>query len=191
MNDVAPLHSSDPDWPWQVLRFWFQDLDPKAWFTRSEDTDARTRRRFSLLPADLCTVDPRLLATSAKGALAAVIVLDQFPRNMHRGTAEAFAYDDQALMVAQRAIGLGLDRLLRRDERLFLYLPFEHSENARMQARSVELMARLGNSGWHQYALAHKEIIDRFGRFPHRNVALGRASTPDELAFLQTSGSSF
>jgi uncharacterized protein (DUF924 family) len=191
MNDVAPLHSSDPDWPWQVLRFWFQDLDPKAWFTRSEDTDARIRRRFSLLPADLCTVDPRLLATSAKGALAAVIVLDQFPRNMHRGTAEAFAYDDQALMVAQRAIGLGLDRLLRRDERLFLYLPFEHSENARMQARSVELMARLGNSGWHQYALAHKEIIDRFGRFPHRNVALGRASTPDELAFLQTSGSSF
>jgi uncharacterized protein (DUF924 family) len=191
MTDTAPIRGAASNWPWRVLRFWFKELTPEAWFTKSEDTDASIRQRFSLLPADLRLVAHQTLATSAKGALAAVIVLDQFPRNMHRGTAEAFAYDDQALMVAQRAIGLGLDRLLRGDERLFLYLPFEHCEDARMQARSVELMARLGNSGWHQYALAHKEIIDRFGRFPHRNVALGRASTPEELAFLQTPGSSF
>lgn len=191
MTNTAPIRGADPDWPWRVLRFWFKELASEAWFTKSEDTDALIRRRFSQMPADLRLVAPQTLTTSAKVALAAVIVLDQFPRNLHRGTAEAFAYDDQALKVAQRAIGLGLDRLLRRDERLFLYLPFEHCEDARMQGRSVELMTRLGNSGWHQYAMAHKAIIDRFGRFPHRNAVLGRPSSLEELAFLQTPGSSF
>lgn len=191
MNDNAPVRMSDADWTRQVLRFWFEELEPDAWFTKSEETDARIRRRFSDLPADLCAVAPEKLAGSAKDALAAVLALDQFPRNLHRGSSEAFACDDQALAVAQHTIAHGFDRLLRRDERLFLYLPFEHCEDAGMQARSVELIGRLGNPGWHQYALAHKVIVDRFGRFPHRNAALGRPTTAEELAFLQTPGSSF
>ena len=191
MTESAPIRGADSDWTGQVLRFWFEELEPKAWFIKSEETDASIRRRFSRLSADLCAIAPQKLAGSAKAALAAVIALDQFPRNLHRGSSEAFACDHQALAVAQRTIALGFDRLLRRDERLFLYLPFEHCEDAGMQARSVELIGRLGNPGWHQYALAHKVIVDRFGRFPHRNAALGRPSTAEELAFLQTPGSSF
>ena len=131
------------------------------------------------------------LACGAKEALAAVVVLDQFPRNMFRGTARAFASDGPALNVASRAVALGWDRLLRRDERVFLYLPYEHSEDRVMQARSVELMSRLGNVEWTRYAQAHKDVIDRFGRFPHRNAALGRASTPEEEAYLAMPGSGF
>lgn len=191
MNDNAPVRMSDPDWARDVLHLWYEELAQDQWFGKSDDTDARIRRRFALLPADLRAVPPASLVTSAKAALAAVLALDQFPRNMHRGTADAFAFDAQALAVAQRTIALGYDTLLRKNERLFVYLPFEHSEDARMQARSVELFGRLGNPGWHQYAVAHKVIIDRFGRFPHRNAALGRVSTPEETAFLATPGSSF
>ena len=191
MNDNGPVRGTNPDWPWHVLRFWFEELAPQAWFAKSEDTDKRIRQRFSLLPPICVPSNPRHWLRQPKAALAAVIVLDQFPRNLHRGSAEAFACDFNALAVAQHAIALGYDRLLRKDERVFLYLPFEHSEDAGLQARSVELMARLGNTGWSQYAVAHKVIIDRFGRFPHRNAALGRLSSPEELAFLQTPGSGF
>ena len=191
MNDNGPVRMNDPDWMWHVLRFWFAQLEPESWFAKSDKTDARIRLRFASLPSELRAAPLPELAGSAKQALAAVIALDQFPRNMYRGAAAAFACDASALAVAQCAVGLGFDRLLRRDERLFLYLPFEHGEDPLLQARSVELIGRLGHAGWHRYAIAHKAIIDRFGRFPHRNAALGRTSTPDEAAFLETPGSSF
>jgi uncharacterized protein (DUF924 family) len=116
--------------------------------------------------------------------LAAVIVLDQFSRNIFRGTPRAFATDPIARRLARQAIGRGLDIEMTNAERLFVYLPFEHSEDRQDQALSVHLFGQLGNENWTRYALAHQSIIDRFGRFPHRNAILGRTSTPDELAIL-------
>ena len=118
--------------------------------------------------------------------LAAVIVVDQFSRNMFRGTPRAFAADPIARRLARRAVDRGFDLSMTREERLFLYLPFEHSEDREDQARSVHLIGQLGHDGWTRYAQAHQSIIDRFGRFPHRNAILGRTSTPDELALLES-----
>lgn len=191
MSGGAPVTPADPDWRHAVLQFWFEELEPAAWFKKDAAVDEQIRDRFATLPVALRDVPPDQLASSAKGALAAVLALDQFPRNLHRGTPAAFACDPHARAVAQLAIALGFDRLLRKDERLFLYLPFEHAEDAMLQARAITLITRLGIAGWTEYAHAHQTIIDRFGRFPHRNAALGRVSTPDELAFLQTANSSF
>jgi uncharacterized protein (DUF924 family) len=124
-------------------------------------------------------------------ALATLIVLDQFSRNMFRGSAKAFAADGSALALPRAAVDAGLDRQLDTEARLFIYLPFEHSEDLRDQTRSVELIAALDNPEWDRYAIAHRDIIERFGRFPHRNEALGRASTDEETAFLEQPGSSF
>ena len=132
-----------------------------------------------------------ILLTDANKALAAVIVLDQFSRNMFRATPGAFANDAKALAIAQKAIAEGFAGALSGDERLFLYLPFEHQENVDAQARSVELISALGDPELTKYAQAHKDIIDRFGRFPHRNAILGRTSTAEELEFLKGQGSSF
>jgi uncharacterized protein (DUF924 family) len=131
------------------------------------------------------------LLADAKMALAAVIVLDQFSRNMFRGTPGAFANDAKAVAIAQKAIAKGFAGTLSSDERLFLYLPFEHQENVDAQARSVELISALGDPELTKYAQAHKDIIDRFGRFPHRNAILGRTSTAEEMEFLKGQGSSF
>ena len=131
------------------------------------------------------------LLADSKTALAAVIVLDQFSRNMFRGTPNAFENDAKALAIAEAAIGGGFAEALSADGRLFLYLPFEHHEGAEAQARCVELMSALGDPELTKYAQAHKDIIDRFGRFPHRNAILGRRSTEEELEFLEGPGSSF
>jgi uncharacterized protein (DUF924 family) len=123
--------------------------------------------------------------------LALVIVLDQFSRNLFRGQPGAFAADPLARRVARTAIGQGFDAAMSARERLFFYLPFEHSEERDDQAFAVELVTRLGNAAWTRYALAHKEIIDRFGRFPHRNAILGRPSTADEIELLNDPSKSF
>jgi uncharacterized protein (DUF924 family) len=128
---------------------------------------------------------------SADRALAAVIALDQFPRNAFRGSPMAFEADGHALGIAQAAIAAGLDRALSGTERQFLYMPFQHSENRDLQARSVELFATLEDPECLRYAKEHKAIIDRFGRFPHRNAILGRTSTAQEIEFLREPGSSF
>jgi uncharacterized protein (DUF924 family) len=135
------------------------------------------------LASEQCLVD-------ADTALAATIVLDQFSRNMFRGTAAAFAADTKALAIAEAALARGFDRGLPDARRQFFYLPFEHSEDAEVQKRSVELFATLGPEAL-RWADAHKVIIDRFGRFPHRNAVLGRVSTPEELEFLSGPNSSF
>ena len=132
-----------------------------------------------------------VLLADTKTALAAVIVLDQFSRNMFRGTPVAFANDAKALAIARKAIAKDFAVALSGDEQLFLYLPFEHQENVDAQARSVELISALGDPELTKYAQAHKDVIDRFGRFPHRNAILGRISTAEELEFLKGQGSSF
>src|SRR5262249_51875157 len=123
---------------------------------------------------------------NADGALALVLLLDQFPRNMYRGSAHAFATDPMARQVAERAIARGFDRVVPEDLRFFFYLPFEHSENPDDQARAIELCESTGDSDHVKWALVHADIIARFGRFPHRNACLGRRTTPAEAAYLET-----
>ena len=163
----------------------------QQWFAGGAALDELVRARFLPVHRIVAAEPEDALLADADTALAAVIVLDQFSRNMFRGTPSAFASDTKALAIAEAAIAKGLMAALNRDELLFLYLPFEHSENADAQARSVELISALGDPELTGYAQAHKDIIDRFGRFPHRNVILGRTSTAEEMEFLKGPGSSF
>lgn len=189
-KDGPPPRHEEPAWVGEVLRFWFESLGPDRWFAKSEQVDEAIREHFFDLHARLLEVDAAGLE-GPRPLLAAVIVLDQFSRNLFRGSPRAFAADPLARRLADRAISLGLDRGMSVAERLFLYLPFEHSEDRGDQARSVDLIAQLGNDGWTRYAAAHKVLIDRFGRFPHRNVVLGRTSTPEEIAAMQEPMGSF
>jgi uncharacterized protein (DUF924 family) len=179
------------DWVDDVLRFWFEETRPKQWFEKDGAFDAQVRRRFLALHEALAAQPNEALLQNARTALAAVIVLDQMSRNMFRATSRAFATDAKALELADAAIALAFDGGLTKDQRMFLYLPFEHAESRAAQARSVALMGGLGDPELTKWAEAHKVVIDRFGRFPHRNAALGRASTPEELEFLKQPGSSF
>lgn len=172
------------EWIDQVLQFWFHELSADAWFRKDERVDADIRERFGILYERLAAVPEEKLG-SPRASVAAVIVLDQFPRNMFRNTPRAFATDAKALSLAERAIAAGFDQLLSKQERMFLYMPLQHSENAAVQARSIRLFTELHDESTLGYAQKHKDVIDRFGRFPHRNVILQRASTPDELIFLQ------
>lgn len=174
----------DPARIGEVLAFWFGELAPEDWFMGGEAVDAKVRERFSDLHEALREAVPESWRATARGAIAAVIALDQFPRNLYRGDARAFAADAAALALAKEALARGLDREMTEDERRFLYLPFEHSEDPADQERSVELFAALGDERSLEYAVRHKVVVDRFGRFPHRNEALGRASTPEEIEFL-------
>jgi uncharacterized protein (DUF924 family) len=173
------------DWAAQILRYWFEELQPEAWFRRDDGVDATIRERFGTLYEQLTQIRPEQLTTPLE-CIAAVIVLDQFPRNMLRGSPRAFATDALALSIAQHAIAAGLDRQLTQQQRLFLYMPFQHSEARAVQVRSIELFTQLGLAENLDYAHRHKDIIDRFGRFPHRNAVLGRQSTTEELQFIAT-----
>jgi uncharacterized protein (DUF924 family) len=192
MRSGIPLKTEggEPVWVGNVFRFWFEEVTNDRWFSRSDELDTRIRERFLTLHEQLVAQDgpdvtaPRLL-------LAAVIVLDQFSRNMFRGAPRAFAADSIARRLARSAVEQGLDAAMSKEERLFLYLPFQHSEDREDQALSLRLYEQLGDGEWTRYALAHKVIIDRFGRFPHRNAALNRSSTEAELAFLKEPMSSF
>lgn len=174
-----------------VLGFWFDELTPAEWFVANAELDRKIAQRFGDVYALLATALPEGWPATASAQLAAVIALDQFPRNMFRGTAQAFATDASALRIAEAALDAGLDRQLKPVQRQFLYLPFQHSEQAADQERSIALYAALGNAHALDFARRHKAIIDRFGRFPHRNGALGRPSTAEETAFLALPGSSF
>ena len=173
-----------PAWVRDVLHFWFSELDPSDWFSGEPVVDRRIRERFLALHGQLAG-NAGAGASGASALLAAVIVLDQFSRNLFRGDARAFASDALARRLAGRAIAAGYDGRMQREERYFLYLPFEHSEDPADQARAVELISQLGCEEWTRYALAHKALIDRFGRFPHRNAALGRVSSAEEIAAMR------
>jgi uncharacterized protein (DUF924 family) len=179
-------------WIERVLGFWFTELEPAAWFKPDAPLDETVRSRFLPTYTSLAeSLNAAAAASSAEEALASVIVLDQFPRNMFRGTARAFAADHLALSVSRTAIDRELDKGLDTNRRLFLYLPFEHSEQLSDQHRAVELMDALGDDRLLQYAVAHRDIIARFGRFPHRNAILGRPSTSEEIEFLEKPGNKF
>jgi uncharacterized protein (DUF924 family) len=184
--------------PADVLEFWF-GRPPRAaraeWFRKDPDFDAAIRGRFGAAVESALGGAFEEWTTTPHGTLARVILLDQFTRNIYRDTPGAFAGDAQALADASAAVDAGFDRELDRFERWLLYLPFEHAEHWATQMRSLELFGRLADEtgdrsplGW---AEQHAEVIRRFGRYPHRNVILGRPSTPEELAFLAQPGSSF
>jgi uncharacterized protein (DUF924 family) len=168
------------DWSAQVLRFWFNDHGESDWFGGGPEFDAKVAERFAGWRDALRSQPLETFLHAAETALAAIILFDQVPRNAFRGTAEAFATDHIALGIAKAAVERGVDAGLPKDQRLFLYLPFEHSENEADQRESVRLISGLGDQRWLQFALDHQEMIDRFGRFPHRNKALGRADRAGE-----------
>ena len=174
-----------------VLRFWFEETTPKQWFAVDAAFDALIAERFGALLQAASQGELAHWRDSIRGRLAEIIVLDQFSRNVYRGTAQAFAQDAQALVLAQEAVAATLDRALPPPQRAFLYLPYMHSESAVNQQQSVQLFDQPGLEDNYRFALHHRDIIERFGRYPHRNAQLGRVSTPEELAFLQQPGSSF
>jgi uncharacterized protein (DUF924 family) len=173
------------DWSREVLRFWFEEIEPEAWYRGDAETDRTIRDRFLDLHRWISNEPLAALTGDPGTALAAVIVLDQFSRNMFRDLAGAFASDAKALALAEAAIAAGFDRRLKPAQREFLYMPFEHSEDPAMQARSVELFTALGSPEALRYAVEHKAEIERFGRFPGRNDVLGRQSTEEEIVHLR------
>ena len=181
----------EPAWVDDVLSFWFGELDRDAWFRKSEATDALIRERLGRTHEQVAALPVDAAMSSARRALATVVVLDQFSRNLFRGTPRAFTSDAKAREVARSAIARGFDQGFDIHGRSFLYMPFEHSEDLADQELAVSLLRALGDAEYTRYAIAHRDIIARFGRFPHRNAVLGRASTPEEAEFLRHPGSSF
>ncbi|MCB2055120.1 MAG: DUF924 domain-containing protein [Geminicoccaceae bacterium] len=175
----------------RILDFWFADEARPHWFASTPAFDAECARVCGDLLDKAESGAIWHWCRAARSTLALVLLTDQFPRNMFRGTARAFACDHLARGFTREALDLGFDAELSIEERAFLYLPFEHSENPADQARSVALFERLGDAEKLDYAVRHKVIVDRFGRFPHRNAALGRTSTAEEAAFLEQPNSSF
>lgn len=175
---------SDDDWVDDVTAFWFDELEPKDWFSSSDELDQTIRDRFLPLHERLTETVPPVARAKPEAALAAILVLDQFSRNMFRGTARAFATDHLALDLSRHAVAQGFDRSLSKQGRQFLYMPMMHSESLVDQDRSVEYFGALGSDEGLRYAEEHREIIGHFGRFPHRNDVLGRRSTEAEQAFL-------
>jgi uncharacterized protein (DUF924 family) len=175
----------------QVLSFWFEEIDPKQWWKKDPGFDRLCRDRFLDLHRQAAQGELFHWRDDAPGRLAEIIILDQFSRNMFRDTPRAFAYDAIALVLAQEAVRCGADQQLDTQRRSFLYMPYMHSESARIHAEALRLITQLGNEGTLKFEIQHKEIIDRFGRYPHRNEILGRVSTIEERDFLQQPGSSF
>ena len=168
-------------WREEVLKFWF-GLKPEQWWDGGAELDERIKQKFVKLWWDKRQLPVQTFLTDPLTALAAVILFDQFPRNMFRGSAEAYASDPNALAIARSALDKGFDEELQKDERKFLYMPFEHSENLDDQNRAVLLFTRIGDEEQVVYAKKHRDVIARFGRFPHRNAILGRAPRPAEIA---------
>lgn len=169
------------DWRSDVLKFWFA-LDKKQWWSGGPELDHRIKQNFLKLWAEKRQLPVDAFTTDPLTALAAVILFDQFPRNMFRGHAEQFATDHLALAIAKAAVAKEYDEQLEPKERGFLYMPFQHSENLADQDRSLLLFTALGDDHQLGYAKKHHDVIARFGRFPHRNQMLGRTPRPDEVA---------
>lgn len=174
-----------------VLQFWFNELTPAQWFKKDLEMDRVIVARFGELHGQVAQCEGYSWRETPHGRLAEIIVLDQFSRNMYRDNARAFGYDALALALAQEAVAAGADGALSPQERSFLYMPYMHSESKAIHALALTLFdqPRLENNL--DFEIRHKAIIDRFGRYPHRNAILGRASTDQEIAFLKQPGSSF
>jgi len=174
--------------PNEILTFWFEEAGSGRWFQKSDAFDAQVRMQFEETVLSLAT-DAQDWIETPEGSLALIIALDQFPRNIYRGTKAAFAFDDKALGYAQGMTDKGWDLKIDQSRRAFVYMPFMHAENISAQNESVRLMdMRLNNDNNLYHAKEHRKVIERFGRFPHRNEILGRKSTAEETAFLENGG---
>ena len=175
-----------------VIDFWFSEIEPAQWFRKSADFDEQLRQRFGQLHQQAVAGELWQWRDSAEGRLAEIIVLDQLSRNLFRDSATAFAADSMALALAQEAVRGGYDQQLdSHDKRAFLYMPYMHSESLAVHKEAMRLFSQPGLENNLEFEIRHRDIIARFGRYPHRNAALGRASTDEELAFLKQPGSSF
>jgi uncharacterized protein (DUF924 family) len=174
-----------------ILRFWFEELTPKQHYVKDAALDEYIRSHFGDTLEAAARCDLYTWRGTAEGRLAEIVVLDQFSRNVYRDTPRAFAQDPLALALAQELVGSGEDRDVPIAQRAFAYMPYMHSESARIHAEAVTLFSQPGMEDSLRFELRHKAIVDRFGRFPHRNTVLGRTSSTEELAFLSEPGSSF
>lgn len=177
--------------PQKVLDFWFNQLEAKDWFVANADVDEKIRHQFGHLLQQASQAELFTWRTTPQGRLAEIIVLDQFSRNVYRNTPQAFQQDALALGLAQEAIALNADKSLSIVERSFLYMPFMHSESAAIHQQAVTLFNQPGMENNYDFELKHKVIIDRFGRYPHRNAILGRENSAEEIEFLNQPGSHF
>ena len=174
-----------------VLQFWFKEITPAQWWKVDAEFDQLIMNRYSDLHARAIQSELFVWRESPRGRLAEIIVLDQFSRNIYRGNKLAFAADSLALALAQEAVAAKADFKLAEQERVFMYMPYMHSESKSIHEVAEHLFKENGPKSNYDFELRHKAIIDRFGRYPHRNVMLGRQSTEEELAFLVQPGSSF
>ena len=174
-----------------ILSFWFAPETQPNWFAKSDQFDQSLKEKFGDILEQVSRAELWSWRKNADGRLAEILVLDQFSRNIFRDTPRAFAQDSLALALAQEAISQDLDKQLSPDQRSFLYMPFMHSESKLIHEFALKLFQRLGNPENLEYEIKHKIIIDRFGRYPHRNQILGRESTEEELSFLTQPDSSF
>lgn len=185
MSEELPTSAED------ILHFWFEQTPSERWWKVDPDFDALLRSRFLGLLLKAAAGELHAWRDSARGRLAEVIVLDQFSRNIHRGTPAAFAQDPMALALAQEAVRAGAAAALPPTEANFLLMPYMHSESRAIHALAVPLFETFAPADNLQFELRHKAIVDRFGRYPHRNKILGRESTPEEDLFLMEPGSAF
>lgn len=174
-----------------VLHFWFEEIESKKWWVKDPAFDQLIRERFGDLHAQAARGELFGWRKTAEGRLAEIIVLDQFSRNMFRDTPTAFAQDALALVLAQEAVSAGADKALSEAKCSFLYMPFMHSESLVVHELAVELFSQPGLEGNLDFEMKHKVIIEKFGRYPHRNGILGRESTAEEVEFLKLPGSGF
>lgn len=175
----------------EILDFWFNEIPSKNWWIKDIEFDKAITNRFGEVHSKAARAELFSWRTSPQGRLAEVIVLDQFSRNIYRDRAEAFAQDALALALAQEAVHQGDDAALAQQQRSFLYMPYMHSESLEIHNEAVRLFEALDKPGQLEYEIKHRDIIEKFGRYPHRNKLLGRDSTPEEIAFLEHPGSSF
>lgn len=175
----------------EVLKFWFEETDPSQWWAKDDNFDQLLTERFSAVHARATRCELFEWRVNAKSRLAEIIVLDQFSRNMYRDTPLAFVNDPLALALSQEAISAGVENELTPMERSFLNMPFMHNESLKIHEVAMELFNRKGIKSNLDFELKHKRIIERFGRYPHRNSILGRAFTEEEIEFLKTPGSGF
>ncbi|SFH36915.1 DUF924 family protein [Modicisalibacter xianhensis] len=174
-----------------ILQFWFEALEPRQWFAKDEALDAEITERFSAVLQAAIAGEFWTWRRSPQGRLAEILVLDQFSRNIHRGSIQAFAQDPQALVLAQEAVMAGADRHLDVRQRAFLYMPYMHSESLLIHEEALRLFDQPGLEDNLDFEHRHRAILERFGRYPHRNALLGRPSTAEEQAFLEQPGSAF
>ena len=184
-DDLPPPSPPPADWPHRLLAFWFDSHGMDDWYRGGADFDTAVRDLAADWLAALRSQPAQAFLTDPDTALAATILFDQVPRNIFRGSAEAFATDDLARQIARGIVAKGWDQDWPDARRQFAYLPFEHSEDIADQRESLRLMSELADPVFHDYAKKHFDIIDRFGRFPHRNAALGRATRTDEQAAIE------